>query len=230
MDSLTFEGVAFTDKVLLGQASYSNNYSQCSNITFRDCSFDLQNSAEKLKDAITHKGGGVRGDIAAAEKLAYLNGFVLENCSFRNVRYAFWSTNIRNAAIRGCEMEQCSGYAIRLDDVAGQLTVENNRVTGAEGVLSINTVGNNYSTTDIVTDVAETATSSAPASTTPAPPENPPTPFPVTPAPIQPISKSPSSAFASSRPTVPAKPNISPTTEQFENHRPSGDSFFLSSS
>ena len=153
MDSLTFEGLSFTDKVLLGQADYSSNYSQCSNLTFRDCSFDLQNSAEKLKDAITHKGGSIRGDIASREKLAYLNGFLMENCSFRNVRYAFFSSHIRNVTIRGCEMEQCSGYALRLDNVAGQLTLEENRVTGAEGVLSINTVGNNYSTTDIVTDV-----------------------------------------------------------------------------
>lgn len=153
MDSLTFEGISFTDKVLLGQASYFSNYSQCSNLTFRDCSFDLQNSTERMKDAITHKGGSTSGDIAGREKLAYLNGFLMENCSFRNVRYAFWSSNIRDAAIRGCEMEQCSAYALRLDDVAGQLTLEENRVTGAGGVLSINTVGNNYSTTDIVTDV-----------------------------------------------------------------------------
>ena len=55
--------------------------------------------------------------------------------------------------MENCSFTNCSSYAVRFEDVAGKLNVIGNIVNKAGGVLSINTVGNNYSTTDIQTDV-----------------------------------------------------------------------------
>ena len=153
MDNITFDGITFTDKVVLGQDGSSWGRSQCSNIKFVNCNFDLSGSTEKYPDAISLKGASVSGTISEKEDVAYVKGVTIEDCSFTNIRYALFCGKGRDVSIKNCKVENANSYAFRIDDVAGSLTVEGNTVTNAEGVLKINTVGNNYSTTDITTNV-----------------------------------------------------------------------------
>ena len=153
MDNITFDGISFTDKVVLGQDRSSWGRSQCSNIKFVNCNFDLSGSTENYPDAITLKGASVSGTISEKEDVAYVKGVTIEDCSFTNIRYALFCGKGRDVSIKNCKVENASSYAFRIDDVAGSLAVEGNTVTNAEGVLKINTVGNNYSTTDITTNV-----------------------------------------------------------------------------
>ncbi len=153
MDNITFDGITFTDKVVLGQDGFSWGLSQCSNIKFVNCNFDLSGSTETYPDAISLKGASVSGTISEKEDVAYVKGIAIEDCSFTNIRHALFCGKGRDVSIKNCKVENASSYAFRIDDVAGRLTVEGNTVTNAEGVLKINTVGNNYSTTDITTNV-----------------------------------------------------------------------------
>ena len=153
MDNITFDGISFTDKVVLGQDGFSWGLSQCSNIKFVNCNFDLSGSTERYPDAISLKGASVSGTISEKEDVAYVKGITIEDCSFTNIRYALFCGKGRDVSIKNCNVENASSYAFRIDDVAGSLAVEGNTVTNAEGVLKINTVGNNYSTTDITTNV-----------------------------------------------------------------------------
>ena len=153
MDNITFDGITFTDKVVLGQDGFSWGLSQCSNIKFVNCNFDLSGSTERYPDAISLKGANVSGTISEKEDVAYVKGVTIEDCSFTNIRYALFCGKGRDVSIKNCNVENASSYAFRIDDVAGSLAVEGNTVTNAEGVLKINTVGNNYSTTDITTNV-----------------------------------------------------------------------------
>ena len=153
MDNITFDGITFTDKVVLGQDGFSWGRSQCSNIKFVNCNFDLSGSTEKYPDAISLKGASVSGTISEKEDVAYVKGVTIEDCSFTNIRYALFCGKGRDVSIKNCKVENANSYAFRIDDIAGSLAVEGNTVTNAEGVLSINTVGNNYSTTDITTNV-----------------------------------------------------------------------------
>ena len=153
MDNITFDGITFTDKVVLGQDGFSWGLSQCSNIKFVNCNFDLSGSTERYPDAISLKGASVSGTISEKEDVAYVKGVTIEDCSFTNIRYALFCGKGRDVSIKNCNVENASSYAFRIDDVAGSLAVEGNTVTNAEGVLKINTVGNNYSTTDITTNV-----------------------------------------------------------------------------
>ena len=153
LDGIKFEGISFTDTVVIGQNSASYGLSQCSSITFDGCKFDLSTSAEKYPDAIKRMGGMVSGTISEKEAVAYLNGLTVTNCEFANVRYGVFGGKMRNVTVEGCTFTNCSGYAAHLEDVAGKLNIIGNTVNKAEGVVTINTVGNNYSTTDIQTDV-----------------------------------------------------------------------------
>ena len=153
LDGIKFEGISFTDVVVIGQDSSSYGLSKCTDITFDSCKFDLSTSTEKYPDAIRRMGGAVSGTISEKEAVAYMSGLTVKNCKFTNVRYGVYGGKVRNTTLENCTFTNCSSYAVRFEDVAGKLNVIGNTVNKAEGVLSINTVGNNYSTTDIQTDV-----------------------------------------------------------------------------
>ena len=153
LDNITFKGITFTDTVLIGQDASSFGLSKCSNITFDNCKFNLATSTEEHPDAIKRMGGAVSGTISEKEAVAYMSGLTVKNCKFTNVRYGVYGGKVRNTTLENCTFTNCSSYAVRFEDVAGKLNVIGNTVNKAEGVLSINTVGNNYSTTDIQTDV-----------------------------------------------------------------------------
>ena len=153
LDGIKFEGISFTDVVIIGQDSSNYGLSKCTDITFDSCKFDLSTSTEKYPDAIKRMGGTVSGTISEKEAVAYMSGLTVKNCKFTNVRYGVYGGKVRNTTLENCTFTNCSSYAVRFEDVAGKLNVIGNTVNKAEGVLSINTVGNNYSTTDIQTDV-----------------------------------------------------------------------------
>ena len=153
LDGIKFEGISFTDVVVIGQDSSSYGLSKCTDITFDSCKFDLSTSTEKYPDAIRRMGGAVSGTISEKEAVAYMSGLTVKNCKFTNVRYGVSGGKVRNTTLENCTFTNCSSYAVHFEDVAGKLNVIGNTVNKAEGVLSINTVGNNYSTTDIQTDV-----------------------------------------------------------------------------
>mgnify|MGYP001184733908 CR=1 FL=1 len=153
LNNIKFEGISFTDRVVIGQDKSSYGLSKCTDITFDNCKFNLATSTEKYPDAIKRMGATVSGTISEKEAVAYLNGLNIKNCEFTNVRYGVYGGKVRNTTLENCTFTNCSSYAVRFEDVAGKLNVIGNTVNKAEGVLSINTVGNNYSTTDIQTDV-----------------------------------------------------------------------------
>ena len=153
LDNITFDGISFTDKVLLGQSGGTYGYSQCSNITFTGCTFDMSSSTETYKDAISRGAVAVSGTIAEKEATAYLNGLTIENCEFKNGRYAVYGGKARNVTVSGCRFSNLSANALRFEDVAGSFAVSGNTADQTDGMLTINTVGNNYSTTDVQTTV-----------------------------------------------------------------------------
>ena len=153
LEGIKFEGISFTDVVVIGQDSSIYGLSKCTDITFDNCKFNLATSTEKYPDAIKRMGGAVSGTISEKEAVAYMSGLTVKNCKFTNVRYGVSGGKVRNTTLENCTFTNCSSYAVRFEDVAGKLNVIGNTVNKAEGVLSINTVGNNYSTTDIQTDV-----------------------------------------------------------------------------
>ena len=154
LNNIKFEGISFTDRVVIGQDKSSYGLSKCTDITFDNCKFNLATSTEKYPDAIKRMGATVSGTISEKEAVAYLNGLNIKNCEFTNVRYGVYGGKVRNTTVENCSFTNCSSYAVRFEDVAGELNVIGNTVNKAGGVLSINTVGNNYSTTDIQTNVA----------------------------------------------------------------------------
>ena len=153
LDGVTFEGISFTDRVVIGQDTSSYGLSKCTNITFDNCKFDLSTSTEKYPDAIKRSGAAVSGTISEKETVAYIDGLTVKNCTFTNVRYGVFGGKARNTTVENCTFTNCSSYAVRIDDVAGKLNIVGNTADKTGGVLTINTVGNNYSTTDIQTDV-----------------------------------------------------------------------------
>lgn len=153
LDGIKFEGISFTDRVVIGQDTSSYGLSKCTDITFDNCKFNLATSTEKYPDAIKRMGGTVSGTISEKEVVAYMRGLTVKNCVFTNVRYGVDGGKVRNTTVENCTFTNCSAYAVRFEHVAGELNVIGNTVNKAGGVLSINTVGNNYSTTDIQTDV-----------------------------------------------------------------------------
>lgn len=153
LDGIKFEGISFTDKVVVGQNTSAYGLSQCTNITFDGCAFDLATSTEEYPDAIKRMGGAVLGTISEKEAVAYLNGLTVKNCSFKNVFRAVYTDKTRNATIENCTFANCSSYAVRFGDAAGKLNIVGNTVKDAGGVLTISTVGNNFSTTNVQTDV-----------------------------------------------------------------------------
>lgn len=153
LNNIKFEGISFTDRVVIGQDTSSYGLSKCTDITFDNCKFNLATSTERYPDAIKRMGATVSGTISEKEAVAYMSGLTVKNCVFTNVRYGVFGGMMRDTTVEDCTFTNCSSYAVRFVDVAGKLNVIGNTVNKAEGVLSINTVGNNYSTTDIQTDV-----------------------------------------------------------------------------
>ena len=153
LDGIKFEGISFTDKVVIGQDNTTYGLSQCTDITFENCKFDLSTSTEKYKDAIKRGASTVSGTISEKEAVAYMKGLTVKNCKFTNVRYGIFGGNVRNTIVENCSFTNASSYAVRFGDVAGNLNIIGNTANKTGGVLTINTVGNNYSTTDIQTNV-----------------------------------------------------------------------------
>ncbi len=153
LEGIKFEGISFTDKVVIGQDTTFYGLSWCTDITFDSCKFDLSGSAEENHDAIKRGAAVVRGTISEKEAVAYMDGLTVKNCTFTNVRYGVFGGKVRNTTVENCTFTNCSSYAVRFEDVAGKLNVIGNTADKTDGVLTINTVGNNYSTTDIQTDV-----------------------------------------------------------------------------
>ena len=153
LDGIKFEGISFTDKVVIGQDTVIYGLSKCTNITFDNCKFDLSTSTETNRDAIKRGAASVDKPISEKEAVAYLNGLTVRNCEFVNVRYGVFAGKARNVTVEGCSFTNCSISAVRVDDAAGKLNIIGNTVNTAKGVLAIGTVGNNFSTTDIQTNV-----------------------------------------------------------------------------
>ena len=156
LTNIKFEGISFTDMVVLGQNTSSYGLSSCSNITFENCNFDLSESNEKYPDAIRRMGASVSGVISEKEGVAYIDGLTVKNCSFKNVRSGIFVGKVWNATIEGCNFSDCDGYAVSIEDVAVKLVIKDNTANNAEGFLKINTVANNYSTTKLNTAVSIT--------------------------------------------------------------------------
>ena len=150
LDNITFKGITFTDTVLIGQDASSFGLSKCSNITFDNCKFNLATSTEEHPDAIRRMGGV---GSASNDAIAYTDGLTVRNCEFANARYGVFFARARNVNIEKCTFTDCSSYAVRLDNVAGEVNILGNTANNAKGVLQIGTVGNKYSTTDIQTDM-----------------------------------------------------------------------------
>ena len=153
LDGIKFEGISFTDRVVIGQDTVSYGLSKCTNITFDNCKFDLSTSTETNRDAIKRGAAAVTNPISEKEAVAYMNGLTVRNCEFVNVRYGIFAGKARNVTVEGCSFTNCSSYAVRVDDAAGKLNIIGNTVNTAKGVLTIATVGNNFSTTDIQSDL-----------------------------------------------------------------------------
>ena len=126
LDGITFEGISFTDRVVVGQDTVSYNLSKCSNITFDNCKFDLATSTEKYPDAIKRSSVSVSGTISEKEVVAYMDGLTVKNCAFTNVRYGVFGGKVRNTTVENCTFTNCSSYAVRFDDVAGKLNLIGN--------------------------------------------------------------------------------------------------------
>ena len=154
LNGVTFDGISFTDRVVIGQSGSTAGLSQCSNITFVNCKFDMSASKEKYKDAIYHGDVSVKGTITEeAESNAYLDGLTVKNCDFKNCRNAIRGGKARNVSVEGCNFDVISSVAVNFRDVAGKIELIGNTADSTMGVLEINTVGNNYSTTKQETQV-----------------------------------------------------------------------------
>ncbi len=147
LSNITFENITFTDQVVLGQDNSSSGLSRCKNISFKNCHFDLKNSEAEYKDAI------YRGAVSAPETDAYLYGLNIENCTFENCRYAVKLGSARNVKIENCEFNNCTTATLMFMNIAGDLMIVDNNATNTKGMLQINTVGNNYTTSDITTNI-----------------------------------------------------------------------------
>ncbi len=156
LDNIRFEGISFTDQVVIGQDNISYGRSQCSNIVFENCDFDLSESTANYKDAIKRGAPSVSGVIADKEVVAYLKDITIRNCTFKNTRYGANLGKARNVTVENCKFVDSTDYAVRIDDAAGDIVMNNNTADRTGGFLTINTVGNNYSTTMPATAVTIT--------------------------------------------------------------------------
>ena len=153
LDGIKFEGISFTDKVVVGQDTVFYGLSQCTNITFDGCKFNLAASSENYPDAIKRGAASVSDTTSEKEAVAYMDGFTVKNCEFVNVRYGIFGGKARNVTVENNSFTNCSSYAVRFDDVAGFVNIIGNTANSTGGVLTISTVGNNFSTTNVQTDV-----------------------------------------------------------------------------
>ncbi len=147
LDGIKFEGMSFTDMVVIGQNTSSYGFSKCSNIAFANCTFDLSTSNEQYPDGIRRMGGSVSGNIAEKEGTAYLNNLTVTNCTFRNADRGIYAGKANGLVVSGCTFENVS-TAVRVDDVVGTLEILGNTVNNAENVFKITGYALNvYSTT-----------------------------------------------------------------------------------
>ena len=147
LTDVTFKNISFTDSVLIGQDKSSAGLSKCVNITFDHCKFDMAAASGTYSDAIRRMGA------TGNESTLYTQGLTVKNCEFVNARYGVFFSAVRNLTVENCTFTDCSSYAVRIDNLVGNANISNNTVKNAKGVLQINTVGNNYNTSDITTDV-----------------------------------------------------------------------------
>ena len=150
LENVKFEGITFTDRVVLGQDIVSYGLSKCSNITFNNCKFDLTNSqvAAASRYAIKCSTNSNTDD-----NFAYANGLTVTNCEFTNVARGIYFYMARNATVKNCTFTNCSSFAVHFVNFVGQLDMVGNAINQAKSVLNIGTIANNFATADIKSDV-----------------------------------------------------------------------------
>ena len=155
LDTIKFEGIDFTDRVVLGQLDSDNGLSQCSNITFENCNFDLSASGLTEKVAIYHKVTTL-GE-ATTEKVnnGYISNLKISDCTFKNMDNAINILHANNLDVEDCTFNDISGYVIEILDLIGNdCALRRNTADNIKGMLLINTVGNNYTTPNNATKIA----------------------------------------------------------------------------
>ena len=153
LDNIRFEGISFTAQVVIGQDNSFYGRSQCSNIVFENCDFDLSESTAEYKDAIKRGAPSVSENISEKEDVAYLKDITIRNCTFKNTRYGAFLGMARNVTVENCKFTNSDLYAVRINDAAGDIVMNNNTADRTGGFLRIGTVGNNYSTTKPATTI-----------------------------------------------------------------------------
>ncbi len=156
LDTVKFSKINFTDQVVLGQVETDNGFSQCSNITFDYCTFDLSGKARKA--AIYHNVNNfgftskTDEEKAEAEANSYLNKLTVTHCTFKNAYQGINVSKARDLDVEDCTFNDLEDYAIEIVDLAGEnCALRRNTADNIEGMLEINTVGNNYTTTNTAT-------------------------------------------------------------------------------
>lgn len=146
LDGITFEGISFTDVVVVGQDKITKNLSQCSNITFNGCKFDLTNSQAAKTARYGIKCSAYSEDDA--------KDIIVTNCTFANVARGVYFNKARNATVKDCTFTNCSSYAMNFSNFVGRLNIIGNTIDQAKSALFIAAIANNYTITDdIQTDV-----------------------------------------------------------------------------
>ena len=154
LDNIRFEGISFTDKVVLGQTSTINGLSQVSNITFENCSFVISN---KSTNAIYRPSVSIDSSFSEQDEANYyVNGLKIKNCSFNggNIAIRLWA--VRNLTIESCHFSNLNARVASFTDAAGNIVISNNTADSTTGFLAINTIGNNFTTKDPATTVSVT--------------------------------------------------------------------------
>ena len=152
LDNIKFEGISFTNRVVLGQTANTNGISQVSNITFENCNFDMPN---KSTNAIYRATVSIDEENPPKEKTdnAVLNGLTIRNCSFNNNKCAVWLYDVRDLTIEGCSFSNSNLWPVTVTNVLGTVVIKNNVANGTKGVFFVGCVGNNYRSVDNKTEI-----------------------------------------------------------------------------
>ena len=142
LEDIKFEGISFTDTVVLGEGILA--VSECSDITFENCKFDLSEAGGK-KYAISRNN---------SLKSSYCYNVTVRGCSFKNAaRGMSMPCDLRDLTVENCTFENLSSYAIYIKNAGGSINVNNNTANNTSSILSIGTLGNTYSSIGNATDV-----------------------------------------------------------------------------